>query len=113
MEGNWRELDDGAEDSQEGRFNCGRPPNTSMRFLTWLYLTCVIALIGFVLGSVKLVLSHYTSQQPVPHVRMSSLRSTGLLIGGGLLLSGLGAFLVILANRFWPDSFPLRSRSDD
>lgn len=111
MEGNWREFDDGAEGPQEGRFNCGRPPNMSMRFLTWLYLTCAIALIGFVLGSVKLVLSHYTSQHPIPHVRMFSLRSTGLLISGALLLSGFGAFLVILANRFRPDSFPLRSRS--
>ena len=111
MEGNRREFDDGAEGSQEGRFSRGRPANMSMRFLTWLYLTCAIALIGFVLGSVKLVLSHYTSPQPIPHVRMFSLRSTGLLISGALLLSGLGAFLVILANRFWPNKFPLRSRS--
>lgn len=90
MEGNWREFDDGAEGSQEGRFSCGRPANMSMRFLTWLYLTCAIALIGFVLGSVKPVLSHYTSPQPIPHVRMFSLRSTGLLVSGALLLSGLG-----------------------
>lgn len=82
----------------------------SKRFITWLYLTCALALIGSVLGSVKLVLSHYIPSQPFPDVRTFSLRNARLLISGALFLSGLGAFLVVLTNWIWPEQFPLRSK---
>jgi hypothetical protein len=80
------------------------------RFATWIYLTFTLSFIGVALGAAKIWLVHVLSSSVPVDLHQLTSRNICILIGGAILLSGLGAFFIILATWLWPEQFSLHRK---